>query len=236
MKPDEELGYISPEEFIPIAESKGLILEIGDKVLEMVAETYKSKELQRLGVEYIEVNLSGIQACAMDIDKRLKKVLDEYQIEPSNLNLEITETATIDSGAALKDNMRKLREMNFSFSMDDFGTGYSNLAQMSKVYYDLVKIDKSLIWPVFGMGDKLQEMEPITQKDEMNRADTLLQSVVDMLGKMQYHTVAEGVETKEMADYLIENGIDHLQGYYYAKPLPIDKYIKFMEEKKCTYC
>lgn len=119
--------------------------------------------------------------------------------------------------------MDKLRGMGFSFSMDDFGTGYSNLAQMSHVAYDLVKIDKSLIWPVFY--DENKNM-PDEQNSEKSRV--LLENVIRMLNELELKIVAEGVETKEMADYLIDKGVSCLQGYYYSRP------VRAQEFK--TYC
>lgn len=215
MKSNEELGFISPEEFIPIAEEKGLIMEIGDMVVDMVTRFIHEQKLEEKGLSYIELNLSGIQVTAPDIAERIQNILKKNQVAPAFINLEITETATIDSSEMLAQNMTKLRSMGFSFSMDDFGTGYSNLAQMSQVSYDLIKIDKSLIWPVFY--------------DKSKKALVLLENVITMLNQLGLHIVAEGVETKEMADYLIEKGVSHLQGYYYSKPIGGEAFLKMLE-------
>lgn len=212
---DPELGYISPEEFIPIAEEKGLILRIGDKVIEMVADMIKRYGLEASQLEYIEVNLSGIQIVAPNIEKRLMNILERYEVSPSFINLEITETATISSGNALVTNMKKLKEKGFSFSMDDFGTGYSNLAQVSSIQYDLIKLDKSLIWPAF---------EPNNIK-----AVNLLDSVISMLQRMEIAIVAEGVETKEMVEALSMKGVAHLQGYYFSKPVDKLSFLKLLD-------
>ena len=102
-------------------------------------------------------------------------------------------------------NIESLKRDNFSFSMDDFGTGYSNLAQMNQLKYDLVKLDKSLIWPAF--------------EEQNESAERLLASVIHMLKTICVRIVAEGVETEDMVNYLSQNGVEYLQGYYYSKPV-----------------
>ena len=211
MKNTGDLGFISPEEFIPIAEEKGLIMDIGDITLRLVADFAKRRTLTDK-LEYIEVNLSGIQACAPELEGRLTKILAEYDIPPAFINLEITETAALDSGEAFDTNVSALRESGFSFSMDDFGTGYSNLSQMNQMRYDLVKMDKSIIWDAFGKGNE--------------KSERLLASVIRLLKAINVKIVAEGVETKEMTDYLTERGVDYLQGYYFSKPVNEDKFLE----------
>lgn len=211
MKNTGDLGFISPEEFIPIAEEKGLIMDIGDITLRLVADFAKRRTLTDK-LEYIEVNLSGIQACAPELEGRLTKILAEYDIPPAFINLEITETAALDSGEAFDTNVSALRESGFSFSMDDFGTGYSNLSQMNQMRYDLVKMDKSIIWDAFGKGNE--------------KSERLFASVIRLLKAINVKIVAEGVETKEMTDYLTERGVDYLQGYYFSKPVNEDKFLE----------
>ena len=220
MKEDEELGYISPEEFIPLAEDKGYIMEIGDIVLAKVAAFWSSNHLEEYGLEYIEVNLSGIQATTRSIDNRLLGIIRKYQVSPQRINLEITETATIESELQLRENMELLWKAGFSFSMDDFGTGYSNLEQMSKVRYDLVKLDKSLIWPVFYVKE--------ADSEDQRKAGILLRHVIEMLHELSVWIVAEGVETEEMAQHLIDAGVEHLQGYLYSKPIRESEFLKFL--------
>lgn len=144
--------------------------------------------------------------------ERLTKILAEYDIPPAFINLEITETAALDSGEAFDTNVSALRESGFSFSMDDFGTGYSNLSQMNQMRYDLVKMDKSIIWDAFGKGNE--------------KSEHLLASVIRLLKAINVKIVAEGVETKEMTDYLTERGVDYLQGYYFSKPVNEDKFLE----------
>lgn len=215
IKSIDELGFVSPEEFIPIAEEQGLIMEIGDCVLSMVCEFAHRERLSEKGLSYIEINLSGIQALSPNINERIRKITERYNISPSFINLEITETASLDSGDVFLENIHKLKSSGFSFSMDDFGTGYSNLAQMNRMHYDLVKIDKSLLWDAFG------------EKND-DTAKNLLYSVICMIKSMGAEIVAEGVETKDMADYLAENKVEYLQGYYFSKPVKEDEFLKII--------
>ena len=215
MRSTSELGYISPEEFIPIAEEKGMIFDIGDAVVEQVAEFAKRSEVVSQKLDFIEVNLSGLQAASPDLDKRLEQILRKYGISPSFINLEITETAVIGSEDVFSENISSLRRIGFSFSMDDFGTGYSNLSQITKINYDLVKIDKSLIWPAFG-------------ENRSEKAEKLLSSVISMLKAIGAKIVAEGIETEEMAEYLTDKGVDYLQGYFFSKPVPEDTFVEIL--------
>lgn len=213
MKNTGDLGFVSPEEFIPIAEEKGMIMDIGDITLRLVADFAKRSALDKR-LEYIEVNLSGIQACAPELESRLTKITAECGIAPSFINLEITETAALDSGETFSSNVCALRNSGFSFSMDDFGTGYSNLSQMNQMRYDLVKMDKSIIWDAFGK--------------ENEKAERLLASVISLLKAINVKIVAEGVETKEMTDYLTEKGVDYLQGYYFSRPVNEEKFLEII--------
>lgn len=199
------LGFVSPEIFIPLAEEKGLINELGNIIFEKVCSFAARNKLWEHGIDYIEVNLSGVQSVDLSLVAQLSKILQQYDVKPSFFNLEITETASTDGGDMLQYNMDRLRLMGFQFSMDDFGTGYSNLAQMAKVHFELVKLDKSLIWPCF--------------EEEPEEPQIILESCIDMILRLGVNIVAEGVETKEQAEMLISKGVNYLQGYYFSRPI-----------------
>ena len=207
-----DLGFISPEIFIPMAEEQGMIADIGNIVFEKVCCFAAENRLWEKGIHYIEVNLSGMQSVDPSLPGQLSEVMEKYGIEPKFINLEITETASIDGGELLDLNMKRLRSLGCHFSMDDFGTGYSNLAQMAKVHFELVKLDKSLIWPAFGECPD----EPMV----------ILNSCITMILQLGAHIVAEGVETKEQADFLIRHGVNYLQGYYFSKPVPGEVFLE----------
>lgn len=217
LKDTTTLGDISPEEFITIAEERCLILEIGDFVLDKICHFARKNNLMDKGVHYIEVNVSGMQAVDPKLAERFINIMSKHKISPDFINLEITETASIESGEALRDNMCNLSEIGCEFSLDDFGTGYSNLAKVSDANYKLIKLDKSLIWPAF---DDVND----------NRAMVLLQGVISMIKSINGGIVAEGVETEEQVKVLIDNGVDYLQGYFYSKPITENKYIDFILE------
>jgi len=219
------VGFISPEEFIPIAEKKGMIMELGEIVFDKVCAFAREEALKDRGIEYIEVNLSGIQCVHPDLPSQLQGIMKKYDITPGFINLEITETAFVESGEMLRENMLKLRQMGCSFSMDDFGTGYSNLSRMAEVVYDLVKLDKSLIWPCFDQENS----------GKNSKATAILENIIKLLLQLNVKIVAEGVETKEMATYLNNLGVTHLQGYYYSKPISEAAYLDFLAIDQSSY-
>lgn len=217
LKDTQTLGFISPEVFIPIAEENGMIREVGNIVFRKVCQFVSENNLASYGIQYVEVNLSGAQFMDDKLNEILSSYVKEYNVPPEFINLEITETASIEAAAMLEYNMHRLKECRFKFSMDDFGTGYSNLAKIAQSDFDLIKLDKSLLWPCF---------EEEGQKD----ARIILESSVDMILKLGKAIVAEGVETKEQVDYLTNQGVEYLQGYYFSRPLPAEKYLEFMKE------
>ena len=149
----------------------------------------------------------------------MASLMDKYQINPETVNLEITETTMIASAKMLKKNIEALSGMGCSFSMDDFGTGYSNLAQMAQVAYEYIKVDKSLLWPCFDEGNP-----------DKNNASIVLETAVKMILNLRKEIITEGVETEEQYEFLSSIGVDYIQGYYFSKPLPEDKYIEFLKK------
>ncbi len=217
MKDTGAIGFVSPEEFIPMAERNGMIAELGEIVFRKVCRFGREQKLSDRGVCYIEVNLSGVQIVDENICTQLRDIMKENQTAPSFINLEITETAAVQYKDILSRNMMKLREMGCSFSMDDFGTGYSNISQMAQIRYDLIKLDKSLIWPCF------EEQAP-------EKARVMLESIVYLVHKMGARIVAEGVETAEQVELLTSLGVEYLQGYYYSRPVRETDYLHFLDE------
>ncbi|NLC75036.1 MAG: EAL domain-containing protein [Clostridiales bacterium] len=210
-------GFISPEEFISIAERKGYISELGDEVLRKTARFYVENKLDVLGIDYIEVNLSGIQSSDKNLSSRLLNILGEEGLSPEKIDFEVTETASIECGSTLRTNMNRLREAGSSFAMDDFGTGYSNFSEMAEIRYDIVKLDKSLIWPCFD-------------GDNRERSRDVLTNAINMIHATGSRIVAEGIETKEQKDAIIEWGVEYIQGYYFSKPIEGDKFIEFVKK------
>ncbi len=217
LKDTQTLGFVPPDEFIPIAEQTGIVAELGETVLDKGGDFAMLADLRALGVRYVEVNLSGVQIVDAELPAQMTAILERHGVEPGFINFEITESAAIQSSHQLRANMLRLRQMGSSFSMDDFGTGYSNLSQIARTRYDLVKLDKSLIWPCFG--------------DVPEQPTVILRNIVSMIRELGTPLVAEGVETREQADALVAMGVEHLQGSLYSKPITEDALIAFLREK-----
>lgn len=212
---DEKLGFISPDEFVPIAEKNGLILEIGDIVFEKVCEFISSGEVGIRGIQYIEVNLSVVQCMQEAMHKHLTEMMDRYEIPYNMIDFEITETFDISDNTVLINNMNRLIELGCTFAMDDYGTGFSNTNYLMEYPFKLIKLDKTFIWSAM----------------ENDKAMKILTHTVAMIKSLELKIVAEGVETKEQAEILMELGCDFLQGYYFSPPVNEMKYIQFIDEK-----
>ena len=218
LKDNVTVGYVSPEEFIPLAEKNGFIMDLSERIFHHVFEFMSRADLKEKGVHHVEVNLSGLQSVDSNLPGLMKNLLSYYKIAPEAVNLEITESIAITSGYMLLKNMEELRKYGFSFSMDDFGTGYSNLSRMSKGEFEIIKIDRSLLWPCFNKDNT---------KDGEN-AKILLENMISMLLKMNRQIVVEGIETKEQFEYLEKLGITFAQGYYFCKPVPEQQFLDFL--------
>lgn len=216
---DDEYGFISPEEFIPIAEKNGTIIDIGNFVFEEVCKLYTEKKLQNMGIEYIEVNLSVVQCMHRKLVDSFDRIMKKYGINTSRINLEITESAATSNQKALKETVLKLREKGFLFSLDDYGTGYSNYSYMIDMPFYIIKIDKSILW---------RALNPKTSEQDRN-AMVLLESTMSMMQRMNYKILVEGVETEEQRALLESYRCDYFQGYYFSKPVPAEQFMEFVK-------
>lgn len=221
LKDTETIGFVSPDEFIPIAEKTGLISDIGNIVFEKVCRFISENHLEKMGIEYIEINISGIQAVNTSLSEQLSEILHKYNVPPRFINLEITETAAVQSAELMKLNFSKLRSMNCSLSLDDFGSGYSNLSKIADISYRLIKLDKSLIWSCFDDDAPTKQIYD---------SRVILNNVISMISQLSIEIVAEGVETEEQAEELASKGINFLQGYYYSRPLTEKDFLSFIRE------
>lgn len=213
---DSDLGFISPDEFIPMAEKNGMIIEIGEIVFRKVCEFLRDGEATKYGLKYIEVNLSTIQCMQENLAQRLHDIMAEYGISPDRINFEITETAHSANENALRKNMDMLILQGSSFSMDDYGTGFSTANYLISLPMKIVKIDKSILWP--AMVDE--------------EAFIVLRHTVSMLKALNKKIVVEGVENENMVTLLKEMGCDYLQGFFYSKPVPESQFVNFLKAKQ----
>lgn len=211
--PDE--GMISPGEFIPIAESNGLIIKIGEIVFDKVFDFINRNNLEKIGIEYIELNLSIIQCMQKELSQKILRLMNKYNVTSDMINLEITETAAAESPKMLVDNIEKLSSEGVTFSLDDFGTGYSNISSLMSLPLDIIKFDKSMV-------------DMITTHEQ---GKNIIDSSVAMVKKMGMHIVAEGIEQKEQIDIMRDMGVDYLQGYYFSKPLPENQFLEYVAKR-----
>lgn len=209
---DEELGWISPEDFIPIAEKNGLIIEMGELILEKVCRFIRDFKLSETTVEYIEVNISPVQMIQLNFAERVKEILEKYEVKPEQINIEITETATLSSAATVNDNINNLVEYGISFSLDDYGSGNANIDYINHMPFKIIKIDKYIIWDSF----------------KNTKAGITLEYTIGMLNALDLHIVAEGVETEEMKEQLADFGCHYMQGWFYSKAVPDSEFVKLL--------
>lgn len=207
-------GYVSPEEFIRIAEQNGMIVQIGILVLEEVCRFIKQYNLKSKGIDFVEVNLSVVQCMQEKIYKDIHEVLEKYNIPPEMINLEITESAAVHSEERLIRNMARMSLMDITFSLDDYGSGYSNINYLVDLPFTIVKIDKYVVWAA------------------MKRVNSrmVLENTISMFKDINLKIVAEGIEDLEMAEIVTAMGADYLQGYYFSKPVPKEKLVECLEE------
>lgn len=210
---DEKYGFINPELIVTAAERSGTIHKIGDYVFEEVCKFIASDEYKQLGLDYIEVNLSVAQCMHSDLAFKIIKTVQKYNIKPSSINLEITETAASYSQKAMSDNLRRLSEAGIYFSLDDYGTGYSNMKRVIQLPLKIVKLDKSLV-------------------DEQGNPKmwVFLQNTIKMLKEMDMEIVVEGIETAEMVKVFSRLQCDFIQGYYFSKALCKKDFVEFIQQ------
>lgn len=211
---DEDLGFISPEEFIPIAEKNGTIIEIGQFVFDNACRFYSKKALHSKGIEFIEINLSPVQCMHRNLPLEFGQSLQKYGVSASSINLEITENAAINSPEAFNQTIQDLRNMRFCFSLDDYGSGYSNASNIFNLDFDYIKVDKSILW----------------NADERASAKIVLNNTVEMIRQMNLKVIMEGVQTAEQKNYISSRGIDYIQGFYFSSPLPEADFLKYIED------
>ena len=215
---DDEYGLISPDEFIPIAERNGSILNIGQFVFEEVCRFYSEGGLKSLGIDYVEVNLSVVQCMGKHLKEMFDGILERYSLDASCINLEITESATAENQRVLFDTIEVLKDSGFTFSLDDYGTGYSNITYMYDMPFSIIKIDKSILW---------KALHPETGEGARN-ARIYLENTVRMLKDMNYAVLVEGVETSDQKKLLEELNCDYLQGYFFSKPVPGKEFTDYL--------
>jgi PAS domain S-box-containing protein/diguanylate cyclase (GGDEF)-like protein len=204
----QKFGQVGPDEFIPIAEDSALILQLGQFVIKQACKTIAEQKV--LGNTCrLSVNISAKQLAQTTFCADLINVVNEWQIEPLQLTLEITETTLISDIELVKKRMHELANVGFLFSIDDFGTGYSSLSYLKELPINEIKIDRYFINEIISSVKNVP----------------IVNAVIQIAQALNVTTVAEGIETKEQFDYLITKGCNLIQGYYLSKPLDMDDWL-----------
>lgn len=202
------LGFVSPEDFIPLAEYLGLINPIGEFVLEQAAKRCKYWNDMGHPNYKVNVNLSVVQLLQNDIIKKIKKVLDETRINPRNLTLEVTESLAINDMEHMKRILSEIKSLGVKVALDDFGTGYSSLNHIREMPIDVIKIDRCFI-------------EHLGEDDF---SDAFVKMVNELANTIGVKVCVEGVETKLQLDVACGMRVSMIQGYYFGKPMKIAEF------------
>ena len=210
---DRRLGAIPPMRFIPIAEKNGSILGVGECVFRKVCDFIAGHPLRDLGIRYIEVNFSMVQLMQPELAEHYIHIMHAYGVSPEEINIEVTESVELGSDPVVHENIRIFTEAGIRFSIDDFGSGFSTSGYLFRLPFDLVKIDKSLLWSAFI--------------DEA--AMTILQQTMALVHALGKQIVVEGVEDQSMVDLVAANKGEYLQGFFYSKPLSETDFLSFLK-------
>ncbi|MGS0692746.1 EAL domain-containing protein [Shewanella sp. 30m-9] len=215
----EEYGFISPIEFISVAETLGIIEKLDLYIAKLTIAAVKKLELKnKLPVNFqASFNFSLDTIAAPATVNILLDIVNTYNVSPGYLQIEVTETQLLHEKNDIAASLNFLKKLGFSIALDDFSTGNSSIRHLALLPFDSVKLDKELL--------SLNE-------EFCGDCSSYFSSVVEMLRQFKLKIVAEGVETKEEQEYMKQNGIDFTQGYYYFKPMPLDELVLLFEREK----
>ena len=201
-------GRQSPAVFIPLFEQNGFITRLDEYVWDKACAVLRDWEEQGLCPVPISVNVSRADIYNVDLPDILMKLIHKYHLPPACLHLEITESAYTENPRQIINTVNRLRELGFMIEMDDFGSGYSSLHMLHEMPVDILKLDMRFV-----------QSEPVTQVNQ-----EIMRFIVNLTHLMKLGVVAEGVETAEQLERLQEIGCECVQGYYFAKPMPVKEF------------
>ena len=212
---DPDYGLISPSVFIPAAETEGFMIPLGDAVLDHVFRFISEHDLDALGLEYIEINLSVAQCMENTLPEKLRSLQEKYGVDPRRVNLEITETTFENISEVVLENVNELIDMGYSFALDDYGIGYSSIQRVNHLPLKLIKIDKSMLDEIGSANGRL-----------------ILEHTVRMMQGIDKQLVIEGAETQDAVEILKNMDCNFIQGYYFSKPLPSEEFVQYISEHR----
>ncbi|MBO0962614.1 EAL domain-containing protein [Neobacillus sp. MM2021_6] len=216
---DKKLGFISPAEFIPIAEESSLIVPIGEWVLRTACT--QIMEIHHLGYTqtYVSVNISTRQFEEESFVTQVKNILNETNIDPRLLKIEITESVMMKDIMNIIVKLQELGDLGIEVLLDDFGTGYSSLSYLGKLPINTLKIDQSFVQSI----------------NKSSGQEAIVRTIIGMANSLEKGIIAEGVEQEEQLHFLQDLGCTNLQGYLFSKPLPFTEIRKFLQKEIKTY-
>jgi EAL domain-containing protein (putative c-di-GMP-specific phosphodiesterase class I) len=202
------LGFLPPADFISLAEENGMINQFGEWALRTACRQHKSWQEQGMGNLTIAVNLSGLQFHQSMFVVMVANIIQEYSINPSFITFELTETMLMSDTENMLKKLKELKRIGIKLSIDDFGTGYSSLRYLNRFPLDTLKIDRSFV------------------KDlpESSDASAIVNAVLALAKALKLKTIAEGVETEQQLEFLQKTTCNAVQGYFFAKPLPVAEF------------
>ena len=212
---DTPIGPIYPSEFIPIAEETGIIVEMTYVILDKVCKFVKRLIENGIEMNSVHVNFSPLQFSQIDLQERVLEIIKQNDIPNISIKIEFTESALAESTDIVTDFALTMQKNGIKMGLDDFGTGYSNISTVMNIPFNAVKLDRSLVWAAM--------------KDE--KSSLAIQGIIDSFKALGMQMVAEGVETEEQKQKVIEYGVDQIQGYYFSKPLPEDEALEFLKRE-----
>ncbi|HHG3156367.1 TPA: EAL domain-containing protein [Vibrio parahaemolyticus] len=213
---DEELGKVPPNEFVPVAESSGLMVRLGELIIEKSLEDMDLLTTHLATPIQMSINISVKQFLHAKFIERLMAAMDKYHLDCNRITLEITENLFIEDLEKFSPTCERLHALGFKISLDDFGTGYSSLSMLRTLPIDEVKIDKSFV-------DNIEH-----DKKALN----MVKNIIAIGKNFEMKVLAEGVETQRQRDQLEACGCDLIQGYFYSKPLSFDQLVSFVKDNK----
>ena len=211
----DDMGFVTPGQFIPIFEKSGFITEIDHYMLSHVARDQKSWLDEGRKCVPVSVNVSRAHFAETNLAEQIKEIIDREGAPHDLIEIELTESAFFDDTKQMLKTIKKLKSYGFLVSMDDFGSGYSSLNSLKDMPLDILKLDAG-----FFSGDKHNE-----------RAEIVVAETLQLAKKLNMTTVAEGVDYQSQVDFLAAEGCDMIQGYFYSKPMPKEEYALKLEKK-----
>jgi EAL domain-containing protein (putative c-di-GMP-specific phosphodiesterase class I) len=214
-----QLGVVSPSEFIPVAESSGIINDVGEWIMRSACRQFVAWHNQMVDMVdmsfIVAINISGVQLLQPNFVERIRSVFAEEKVDPCHFELEVTESVAIEKFEEVVDIFVELRNLGFTISIDDFGAGYSSMKYLCQLPIQCMKIDKTLI---DQLGDNV-------------RSQVVVSTLIEMAHRLQLTVVAEGVELPEQLRILQTYRCNQIQGFLISKPVPPGRIIELLDSK-----